>query len=150
MRKIEGDLIRLALEGHFDVIVHVANCQCTMCAGIAKQIRQTFPEAYEADLATEKGSRDKLGTISVATVERNGRQLVVVTAYTQLHFRGSGVCVDCEAIRAAMRVVKRFFGKRIGYPRIGAGLGRGDWSIISEILDEELADEDHTLVEYKP
>ena len=36
---------------------------------------------------------------------------------------------------------------RIGYPKIGAGLAGGDWTIISKIIDEELKDIDHTLVE---
>jgi O-acetyl-ADP-ribose deacetylase (regulator of RNase III) len=39
-----------------------------------------------------------------------------------------------------------FAGKRIGYPKIGAGLAGGDWSIIEEIIDRELEGEDHTLV----
>ena len=38
----------------------------------------------------------------------------------------------------------------IGYPKIGAGLAKGDWSTIAAILDEELAGEGHTLVEYEP
>ena len=48
MNVVDGDLIKLALNGTFDVIVHGANCQCTMGAGIAKAIKATFPEAYEA------------------------------------------------------------------------------------------------------
>jgi O-acetyl-ADP-ribose deacetylase (regulator of RNase III) len=56
-----------------------------------------------------------------------------------------------DAIRAVMRSVKANFGdKRIGYPRIGAGLARGKWSLIAQIIDEELAGTDHTLVEYQP
>jgi O-acetyl-ADP-ribose deacetylase (regulator of RNase III) len=39
-----------------------------------------------------------------------------------------------------------FSGKRIGYPKIGAGLAGGDWNIISSIIDKELIGEDHTLV----
>ena len=35
---------------------------------------------------------------------------------------------------------------RIGYPKIGAGLAGGDWSIIEKIIDEELQGTDHTLV----
>lgn len=57
MNVIKGDLIKLALDGRFDVIVHGCNCQCAMGAGIAKSIKETFPEAYKADLATTKGSR---------------------------------------------------------------------------------------------
>ncbi len=41
-----------------------------------------------------------------------------------------------------------FSGRRIGYPLIGAGLAKGNWKLISQIIDEELEGEDHTLVEY--
>ena len=37
-------------------------------------------------------------------------------------------------------------GKRIGLPQIGAGLGGGDWNIISKIIDEELQGENWTIV----
>ena len=58
--------------------------------GIAKQIQQTFPEAFAADKATLKGLREKLGTLSHATVVRGGRQITIVNAYTQFHWRGAG------------------------------------------------------------
>jgi O-acetyl-ADP-ribose deacetylase (regulator of RNase III) len=148
MKSIAGDLLDLAVKGRFDVIVHGANCQCVMGAGIAKSIRALFPEAYEADLATKKGDRAKLGSISVAEVARPPVRFDVVNAYTQFHYRGAGTRVDYDAVRTAMKLVKkRFHGRRIGYPKIGEGLGRGDWARLSKIIDEELADEDHTLVE---
>lgn len=151
MKKLKGDLLKLAVEGRFDVIVHGANCQCVMGAGIAKAIRETFPEAYEADLETPKGARAKLGTISFARIQRDGGSLWVVNAYTQLHYRGAGVRVDYDAVRSSMRLVKQqLAGKRIGYPKIGAGLARGDWTQLARIIDEELEGEDHTVVEYEP
>jgi O-acetyl-ADP-ribose deacetylase (regulator of RNase III) len=59
------------------------------------------------------------------------------------------VKADYQAIRKVMRSVKaRFAGKRIGYPKIGAGLAGGDWETIASIIEDELAGEDHTLVEY--
>lgn len=58
MKKLKGDLIALALEGEFSVIVHGCNCQCAMGKGIAKTIKTRFPEAYQADLKTKKGDRD--------------------------------------------------------------------------------------------
>ena len=39
-----------------------------------------------------------------------------------------------------------FSGKRIGYPKIGAGLAGGYWNIISKIIDKELEGENHSLV----
>ena len=149
MKVVKGDLIKLALQKGFDVIIHGCNCQCAMGAGIAKAIKETFPEAYEADLKTVKGSKDKLGTISCAVVNRKEHEIIVVNGYTQYHWAGSGVLADYDAIRMVMRHVKEnFSGKKIGYPKIGAGLAGGDWDIISKIIDQELDGEDHTLVEF--
>ena len=147
MKQLNGDLISLAKDGHFDVIVHGCNCFNTMGAGVAKLIKSEFPEAFEADLKTEKGSKDKLGTISYA---KSG-SLTVVNAYTQHNWKGRGVKADYEAIRRAFKEIRNYFsGLRIGYPAIGAGLAGGDWQIIAQIISEELNGEDHTLVVYSP
>lgn len=149
MKTIKGDLIKLAQKGKFDVIIHGCNCFCTMGAGIAKTIKQVFPAAYQADRATEKGDRSKLGDISYAIIENGDTTLIVVNGYTQFHWRGSGRKADYDAIRAVFRKVKnQFSGQRIGYPAIGAGLAGGDWEVIIDIIKEELEGEDHTFVEF--
>lgn len=151
MKIVTGDLLKMALNGDFDVIVHGCNCQNQMGAGIALTIRQQFPEAYAADCETAKGDAAKLGTISWAPITRGAISFTVVNAYTQFHWRGEGVKADYEAIRSAMKQIKRkFSGARIGYPKIAAGLAGGDWARISAIIEVELAGEDHTLVEFNP
>ena len=122
-----------------------------MGGGIAKGIKKEFPKAFDADQATPKGSKEKLGTCSFAKIEQKGIHLIVVNAYTQFDYRGKGEKVDYDAVRSCMKWIKENFeGKRIGLPRIGAGLAGGDWERISQIIDKELAGEDVTLVEYKP
>lgn len=149
MKTIRGDLLKLALEGEFEVIVHGCNCLCTMGAGIAKFVKATFPEAYEADLETGKGDRSKMGTYSSATVNRNGHEITIVNAYTQYHYRGKKPLVDYDALAEVFTKIGRDFdGKRIGYPLIGAGLGGGDWARISDLIDGALKGQDHTLVEF--
>jgi len=150
MKTIQGDLIKLALAGEFDVIVHGCNCFCTMGAGIAKTIKQKFPAAFQADLATAKGNKTKLGKISHAIIELPTGKLIVVNGYTQYHWKGYEVKADYEAIRAVFKAIKNnFSGLRIGYPAIGAGLAGGNWAIIAKIIEEELVGENHTFVEYK-
>jgi O-acetyl-ADP-ribose deacetylase (regulator of RNase III) len=83
MQTEQGDLVQKAKAGEFDVIVHGCNCFCQMGAGIAKTIKQVFPAAYQADLATVAGDQTKLGTYSVAQVKVPGRMLVIVNGYTQ-------------------------------------------------------------------
>ena len=151
MNSIKGDLIQLALEGQFDVIIHGCNCFHTMGAGIAKSIRSTFPEAYAADRQTAYGDQKKLGTISYATVFRNGKKITVVNGYTQFNWKGNGLKADYDAIRSVMQNVKRTFpDSSIGYPQIGAGLAGGDWDLIRSIIFQELAGTNHTLVEFQP
>lgn len=53
-----------------------------MGAGIAKVIKQEFPEAYLPDLQTEVGSREKLGSYSLASITRNDINFIIVNAYT--------------------------------------------------------------------
>jgi len=150
VRVVEGDLIKLARAGEFDVIVHGCDCYGDMGGGIAKSIRRHFPEAYRADQATEKGDEGKLGNYSSAEVIRGTHKFVVINAYTQPHWKGKGVLVDYNAVAGVMRRIKQdFSGKRIGYPRIGAGLARGDWEIIRHIIDVELEGEDHALAEFR-
>ncbi len=149
MKIINGDLIHFTLNGDFDVIIHGCNCYCTMGAGIAKAIRKEFPEAYEEDCKTKKGDQKKLGNYSAAKVIRNGRVIIIINGYTQYDYKGRGIKVDYDAIRSVFRKVQNdYSGKKIGYPKIGAGLARGDWTLISKIIDEELAGQDHTLVEF--
>jgi len=148
---IHGDLLDLAIQGRFDVIVHGCNCRYQMGAGIAKTIKHRFPEAFRADCETPKGAREKLGTFSHADIVRPGAIFTIVNAYTQFHWRGTGVKADYDAIGAAMRAMKsRFGGARIGYPYIGAGLAGGDWGVIAPIIGEALSGEDHSLVVYTP
>jgi len=145
--KVEGDLLQLALAGTFDVIVHGCNGFHEMGAGIAKPIKQLFPEAYEADKQTSYGGKEKLGTISTAKIERGDVMFHVVNAYTQHHYRGHGRKVSYEAIRSCFEeIAVRFPRSKIGYPFIGAGLGGGDWVKIESIINEALEGIDHTLV----
>jgi O-acetyl-ADP-ribose deacetylase (regulator of RNase III) len=147
MKIVKGDLIKLAIQGEFDVIVHGCNCFCTMGAGIALTIKQYFPTAYKADLATTKGDKSKLGTFSFAEIKIDDKTLIVINAYSQYHWKGTDGKADYEAIRAVFQAIKQQFGGlRIGYPAIGAGLAGGDWQIILTIIDEELLGEDHTFV----
>mmetsp|Transcript_62670 Transcript_62670/g.185211 ORF Transcript_62670/g.185211 Transcript_62670/m.185211 type:complete len:129 (-) Transcript_62670:52-438(-) len=120
-----------------------------MGKGISRTIKEQFPEEFSADCKTEKWDRNKLGTVTHATLSPCGRDFIIVNGYTQYRWHGAGVLADYEAIRSVMRHVKKEFGgKKIGYPLIVAGLAKGDWNIIEGIIRDELQGEDHTLVLY--
>lgn len=148
MKIIRGNLLDLTESGAFDVAVHGCNCQHIMGAGIAKQIRERWPEAYDIDEVAFRHGRRLLGSTSDTMARRRNHTFWIVNAYTQPR---PGPCVDYAAIATAFLDVKENHGeRRIAYPKIGAGLGGGDWSLIAKIIDAALAGCDHTLVEYEP
>jgi O-acetyl-ADP-ribose deacetylase (regulator of RNase III) len=134
------DAIRALLNGEIEVLIHGCNCFNTMGAGIAKAIKEQFPLAYDLDQSTVYGDYNKLGTIGVAKVGRFGKAMVV-NAYTQYKYGGSGQLVDYCALRLCLRKVANdtiLSTRRIGLPIIGCGLAGGEWSIVREIIEEEL------------
>lgn len=155
-QELEGDLIKLANEGTFDVITHGCNCMCTMGAGIAPQMAKAFGvDQYPLESFTRKGDINKLGQIEWY-VEREGPIPFVVNSYTQYnygrnHTDGDVTPFDYVAFTLCMRKMNRIFkGKHIGMPKIGAGLAGGDWTLIHQIIVRELKDCIVTVVIYKP
>jgi O-acetyl-ADP-ribose deacetylase (regulator of RNase III) len=166
MEHMVGNLIDLAEEGRFDLIVHGCNCFCKMGAGIAKEIKSRYPQAYEQDRLTKYGDKNKMGGFSWAKVVSNRatvhpwnrphgkrnyfHKFLIINAYTQYSYGGGKVNCDYHAIKSVFRAIKSAYPRhRIGYPLIGAGLGGGDWSRISKIISTELNGLDHALVTLK-
>src|SRR5690606_36634049 len=81
---VNGNLIDMAFEGKFDYIIHGCNCFCTMESGIAKEIKERIPDAWQEDQWTEKGDRSKLGTYTMVNVPTHG--FYVINAYTQYNY----------------------------------------------------------------
>lgn len=147
LRTVQGDLLKLFEDGHFDTIVHGCNCFHAMTGGIAAQIARKFPGAVEVDNKTPYGSANKLGDISIFLLD-DGR--IIINGYTQFN---PGADVNYDAIDSVFRKVgslSRFRADRVGYPAIGAGIAGGDWTKISRIIRKRLRGVDHTFVEFKP
>lgn len=149
MKLYYGNLLEMAKNGEFDVIIHGCNCLHTMGAGIAKYIKQDFPEAFEADKRTRFKDRNKLGTFSEATIERNGHKFVVLNAYTQFDYNGKGKDLfEYDTFPQLLQSIKAKYGnKRIGLPLIGCGLAGGNEPRILAMIEEHFKGVDFKLVE---
>lgn len=165
--EIEGDLIALAKQGLFNVIAHGCNCRSTMRSGIAPKIAEVFHcDRFEMEkwgpTITKLGNIDYqtfvLGERAIWNLEdaknnRNEPELTVVNAYTQNYYGkknhpdGVEKPLDYEALTLCLRKMNVVFnGKKIGLPKIGAGLAKGDWPRIKQIIQTELKDCDVTVV----
>jgi len=155
LKTLKGDLIKLAIKGHFDVIVHGCNCKNLMNAGIARTIRENFPEAYEADTEIHKsvmwGNEYLiLGQISTAFIEKRNdmvNDLTVVNAYTQFY---PGPDATYIAVRDSFELIAKKIPKtsRIGIPFIGCGIGGLEWDRVEYHLNHVMKNHDVTVIEF--
>jgi O-acetyl-ADP-ribose deacetylase (regulator of RNase III) len=150
----QGNLIEAFKKEEIDIIVHGCNCYTTMGAGIAKQIKNCFPQAYQADLDFDKkfeypNPKDKsikLGKFSCAKIDRfvhidgvsYNNEGWIVNAYTQDTHWDKTRMLSYEAIRQCFQTLNESISPilRVGIPFIGCGLARGDWRIVEGILNE--------------
>lgn len=150
MKEIKGDLIKLAKEGNFDIIIQGCNCFCKMGSGLAPQIKGAFPSAWVADKATLPGDIKKLGNYTIGEeIVADNKELKVINIYSQYGYNPSDKPLDYEALTLAFRKVNfEFMGYSIGVPQIGAGLAGGNWVRIKTIIEKELKNMDITIVYY--
>ena len=130
---VTGDLLDMFEDGAFDAIAHGCNCMNTMGSGVAKQIAMQYTRAKDADNNTIRGDWNKLGNHSRAQLPSGQR---IYNLYTQYKY-GRGKHVEYLAVAKCFdRLDACAYETRVGIPKIGAGLGGGDWGIISKIIDE--------------
>ena len=140
-------------------IVHGCNAQGVMGSGIAKTIKERFPKVF-AQYQDQHGFGGlELGSIIPVQVCTDGdASVTIVNAITQENYGrdSSKRYVSYLAIQKAFRKVRNLQVQRAGsqfapddgmihYPLIGAGLGGGDWSIISATIDEILHQHHHCM-----
>lgn len=147
MIHIEGDLIELFGNSKIDVLVHGCNCFHTMGAGIAKIIKETYPEALKSDKQTRYGDKNKLGTYSFANILVNGNEQYIVNAYTQFNYGRGKDLFSYETFPKLLNSIKEEFGElRIGLPLIGCGLAGGDENRIISMIEAGFDGVNYTIV----
>jgi len=137
------------------VIVHGCNCQGVMGSGVAKALRNMHPEIFTPysdkckaynDAYCLVETDDLLGQVVLVEVAPT---LMIANAITQKYYGNDGrKYVSYDAVDAALDVVGKFVRatkQQIHMPKIGAGLGGGDWRIISSIVETRLSDRDVTV-----
>lgn len=155
--EIEGDLIKLAKEGKFDVIAHGCNCFCRMKRGIAPQMAEAFDcDKFYMERSFLSGNINKLGQIDaqICFVRDNGKigkfiteidlskikkgtpeAFVVINAYTQYEWSTETKPLDYQALTICLRKINHSYkGFHIGLPLIGCHLAGGIWDYTKENL----------------
>jgi len=139
LNKVKGDVIT-ATSG---LILHGCNAQGVMGSGVALAIRNTFPLAYQSYLKWKErvGNSLQIGNVQFVTVDPD---LTIANGITQEFYGRDGRrYVSYLAIDCVFSEVKRWMSinavQELHMPKIGSGLGGGDWNVIETNLLETFA-----------
>lgn len=148
---VKGDILD-TLEG---VIAHGCNCQGVMGSGVAAAIRARYPKVYEVYRAAYTETHRRYGKTNylplgdIIPVQVSDK-LTVVNLLTQDFFgRNNMRYVSYDAIERAFVSLAHFCIEKghdtVNIPLIGAGLGGGNWRIISTIIEEAFSSVNRSL-----
>lgn len=145
MNIIKGNV----LDAGTTYIVHQVNCQGVMGAGLAKQIKERYPNVFKmyrnmCILYAQRKS-DLLGTAQIIPCDGSNSQFIV-NVFAQVDYGRSGLYTNYDAFRVAMEHLAITMAQNptatVAFPyMIGCGLAGGDWNIISRIIEDVLPGE---------
>jgi O-acetyl-ADP-ribose deacetylase (regulator of RNase III) len=145
---LEGDLIQAPQT----VIVHGCNNRGVMGSGVARQIRARWPLAYEVYNIQFAQAGLALGSLVNVQTE-DGK--IIVNAITQDGFGGDGAMyVSYDAIEQCFIALNDYMRdwnlQEAALPRIGAGLGGGDWQVIEQIINSTATNYTPVVYDFVP
>lgn len=135
---VKGDV----LNSDEKFIIHGCNSRGKFRSGFAKAVRELYPNCYKAYMSEYEKNGLHLGNIVVYLDPKTN--VTIFNAITQDTFGYDGKqYVDYGAIKTALiRADDATVGGRLAMPKIGAGLGGGDWNIISDLIEKCVVNND--------
>ena len=134
LKHTKGNLLDMAYNGDFDVVVQGCNCFNAMGGGIAREIAERFPEAQWEDRKTTAGDYKKLGNYTQVEIDDT---FIIVNAYTQYNMSTGQDVFEYNAFALILQKLAHEYGtKRIGFPYIGMGLAGGKREIIIPMIED--------------
>jgi O-acetyl-ADP-ribose deacetylase (regulator of RNase III) len=145
---VEGNI----LEATEDIIGHQVNCQGVMGAGLAKQIRNKYPFAYECyksycDEAENK--KELMGSIRQVKVD-DGK--IIAHIFSQYGYGRNALYTDYTSLGKALQhleIKARNFEESVALPYgIGCGLAGGDWEVVYSMIETIFENYEVTLYKF--
>lgn len=147
---VKGDLLTV----NKGLICHQVNCQGVMGSGVAKQIKEKYPQAFKEykqtindHLKGEDLRRTLLGRVNGVKV---GNNLYIANMFGQFDYGYDGkVYTDTEALYNCFKIV-RGVAERVELPvhmpyMIGCFRGGADWKEVEDLLLTAFEDYEVTL-----
>jgi len=132
IKEIKGDLLAADVK----IRCHQVNCKGVMGAGIAKQVKEQYPEAFKQykELCDQFGS-SLLGHTQFVVCHDG---TIIANMFAQDDYRGAGPKTNMEALDECLSQVATFawrVGASVGFPKLlGCGLAGGNWDEVCKLI----------------
>ncbi len=143
---VTGDLFQASES----IIGHQVNCQAVMGSGVAKQMKQLYPEVFSEYVRfcnQNKGSL--LGSCQIVELNHGTNKYVAHLFGQQTFGRDGRKYTNDDALRNALTQLYEFAKANqcsVALPyKIGCDRGGGDWNVILEMIQDIFTDVDVTL-----
>lgn len=143
---VEGNI----LDAKENVIAQQVNCMGIIGSGLAKQIRNKYPEIFQyySNFVINNGKLKCLGECQMVLVD-NKKNKYVANLFGQYNYGRDKQPTDYDALSSALIKLKNYckeFNLSISIPyQLGCGLAGGDWDIVYGIIEEVFNDYDATI-----
>ena len=133
------------------IIAHGVNCQGVMGSGVALAVKKKWPNVFlryqKLCAANTAPTKSFLGYVQfVSSIEDYAGTEdfpVIANCFTQDRYGTDKRHVDYDAVALCFFTLNYRSGLygHLNIPKIGAGLGGGDWSVIESIIKSEYKDD---------
>ena len=133
----------------YPLFCHQVNCKGKMGAGIAKQIRNEYPEIYHEYKHLCDNGEAKLGEV-LPVETSDGR--ICFNMFAQYSYGYDGCYTDYDAFKKCLDSISKFMANHmmklpVAFPcYIGCGHAGGDWRKILALLENFAKDKDVIIV----
>lgn len=131
-----------------DIICHQVNCQGVMNSGVAKAIREKWPEVYEQYREDYEyavmNNHPMLGNLSICTRTKDGK--IIVNMFAQEFYGYSGQkFTSYDAFWSCLMRIKQWVkdDQTLAFPlKIGSDRGGAKWPVIRTMIEQALYDKE--------
>lgn len=155
IKYVKGDAVQALKNGDVDYLLHCCNCQNNFGSGIAKTIKEVFPEAYMADCKAAMDGYNTLGNVVPCGGVLNlyGQEYYgYVGDYYKKHKRQGNygaIVKGLDLISSNLYTITTVKNRKpmIAIPyRFASDRAGCDWDIIEELIEWILAPEFEVII----
>jgi len=144
---VDGDI----LQASENIIAHQVNCMGVMGGGIAKQIREKYPNVF--DQYRKFFVNNKFTALGKCQIVKTEDNKYIANLFGQNKYGRDKQYTDYDALKDSLfslKVSAKDHNMSIAIPfNIGCGLAGGDWDIVYKMIEEVFHDYDVTLYRWE-